>query len=886
MPQPIFRHILDNGLTVLLRPMENVGTVSTWIFFRVGARNELPGLTGISHWVEHMAFKGTPTFSKGAVARIVNRYGGIWNGLTYYDWTAYFETLPAEHLELALRIEADRMRNVLMDPAEAEAERTVILSEREGDENDPGYLLNEEVAAAALRVHPYRQPVIGWKEDLRRMTREELAAHYHRYYAPNNAVLVLVGALDVDEALALVKKYFEGPPGVPPPPVLAVEPAQQAERRLELHRPGATPIMEVAFPAPRAADPDMVPFLVLDAVLSGAKGMSFFGGGTSTYRSARLYRALVETGLAVAVTSSIHLSLDPGLFELWAHLRAGRRPEEVEPVLLGELDKLVAEPPDAEELARTVRQLRAQLAYSSESTTAQAYWLGSLEIADRAERLDSLLDEVAAVRPGDVQRVAARYLQARERTVGWFIPEPPAPGEEVVEEPPLMGAPLLFTRNPAASASTEPPQSSLAPGIRRSPLPMATIRRRVLPGGTVLLGHENSAYPVVAVHGSLRAGSLFDVPGKEGMAQATAQMLPRGTEEHSFRQIYEILEGVGAGLEFGAGPFTIAFTGKALAEHLPLLLDLLVELLRQATFPDKEWGRMQGELITRLRLMEDDTDYVADRTFRELLYPEGHLLRRRTEGTTESIEALTAEDLRAFYQGFFHPSGLTLTVSGNVAFEAVGDRLEQLLVGWNGNPPPQWPDLPRVQRPPAALRVFRPIPGKSQSSVMWGVPGVARTDADYYAVLVANIILGQLGLMGRLGATVRDVSGLAYSVRSGIEAGLAAGPWYVEAGVAPQNVERAVEGIVAEVGRFLEEGPLDEEWADTVSYLIGQMPLGLETNDGVAAMLMAIERFDLGLDYVERYPEILRQLTKEEIISAARRYLSTSAYALAVAGPG
>jgi zinc protease len=888
MPQTIFQHTLDNGLAVLLRPLETSAAVSTWIFYRVGARNEVPGQTGISHWVEHMAFKGTESLAKGEIARQVHRRGGSWNGFTQHDWTAYFETLPAEHWELALRIEAERMSRVLLDRDEVEAERTVVIAEREGAENEPAFLLHEEVVTTALRVHPYRQPIIGWKEDLYRISYEDLLQHYQTYYTPNNAVLVVVGAIDPKAALKMIAKYFAAIPAGPPIPAMeTTEPLPQAERHLILRRPGSTPIIEVAFPSPRGADPDFIPFLVMDAVLSGAKGMSLFGGGPSTHRTARLYRALVETELAVGVRSFVQFSIDPGLFTTRAILRAGRTVEEVEPVLLAELERMVQEPPSAQEIERTVRQVRAQLAYGRESTTGQAYWLGSLALVDHPERFETLLDEVAAVRPEDIARIASSYLRAAYRTVGRFIP---TEDDDVPAHTPLSsstGVPLSPQpgegRPKVESRIGRPPLSRNKKGF--CALEAAEIQRRELPGGPTLLVRENRTHPVISIHGYVRAGSLFDPSGKEGLAQLTASMLSRGTESRTFQEIHETLEGTGAGLEFGTGLHATIFSGKSLTEDLPMLLELLVEMLRWPAFPEAEWQRLQGETLTRLHHLQNSTGYVADRAFRKLLYPEGHLYRRRAEGTPESVETLSVTDLRSFHQQYLHPHSLCIAVSGNTDADEIGEILGQLLAGWEFPPLDENPDVPRVPRPEKVRRVDLPIAGKSQVNLVWGVPGLARTDPDYYGALLANIILGRLGLMGRLGASVRDIQGLAYTLRSTMEAGPDAGPWTIRAGIAPQNVEPAIAGILQEIGLFLREGPTPEERSDAIAFLTGQLPLRLETNDGVAATLLALERFGLGLDFVERYPDILQGVTLEDIVETARRYLSTEGYALALAGP-
>jgi len=907
-------HTLDNGLTLLLRPIENVATISSWIFYRVGSRNESPGQTGISHWVEHMAFKGTPSLSKGEIARLVNRHGGFWNGMTYYDWTTYFETLPAEHLDLALRIESDRMINVRFPPAEVEAERTVILAEREGYENSPAYLLGEEIATQALRIHPYRQPIIGWEDDLRRISQQELLGHYRTYYAPNNAILVLAGAMNVQDAIARVARAFGAiPQGPPIPPQRIVEPPQQAERRLILRRPGPTPILQIAFLSPCAADPDLAAFLVLDAVLSGAKPMAFMGGSPATHRSARLYRALVETEWTVSAHSSFRFSLDPGLFSIRAVLRADRTLEEVEPRLLAELQRMVDDPPDAAEVARTARQLQAQLAYGRESSTDQAYWLGSLAIADQPKQLDTLLEEVAAVQPADVQRVAARYLVPERRTIGWFVPTDsasPPPfavsstvaieetgdkrtgerGKKEIERPVDEGSGEEVDggtgeQRDGEMGKTVAEGALTAPTVPPCPLPAAAIVRQILPGSTVLLVRANHAHPLVAVAGYVRAGSLHEPIGQEGLARATAAMLSRGTTSRSFHEIHELLEGLGAGLEFGGRTYNTYFQGQALAEDMPTLLELLVEMLRRPSFPESEWQRLCGEMLTRLRYLEDDPGYVANRAFHELLYPAEHPLRRRFEGTDESLSSLTVADLAAFHERHVHAANLVIAISGDIEPAQVAERLTDLLAGWAPRTVLERPDVPAVARPAEIRRVTQHIPGKRQANLVLGFPGPARTAPDYYAALLGNIVLGELGMMGRLGANVRDKQGLAYSVTSALESGADTGLWTVRAGVAPAQVAPTIAGIRAEIAHFLAQGPTPEEYADTASYLTGHLPLALETNGGVASHLLAMERFDLGLDYVERYTEILEGITPTAMVEAARRYLSANEYVLAIAGP-
>jgi zinc protease len=421
---------LANGLQVLVRPVHSAPVATCWIWYRVGSRNELPGQTGISHWVEHMMFKGTAAFPRGSIMRLVNKNGGNLNGFTSHDYTAYFETLPADRLDLGLRIEADRMANSVFDPDEVEAERTVIISERQGGENAPQFLLHEEVTALAFRAHPYRHQVIGWKEDLQRITRDELWTHYRTYYGPHNAVLVIVGDVEVDALQSRVEQLFGAlPPGAAPPPVQAVEPPQTGERRVILRQPGTAQYLEAAFHVPQARHPDDLALLALEAILYGASPMSISGGATATHRSARLYRALVETELAARASCNYSASIDPGLFTFSATVRDGRRLEEVERVLWDEIKRLQDTAVGADELNKAQKQTRAQYAYALEGVTNQAFWLGIMEMVyfDH-RRFDRLLDDLMTVTPADVQRVAQTYLTANNRTVGWFVPTDHANG--------------------------------------------------------------------------------------------------------------------------------------------------------------------------------------------------------------------------------------------------------------------------------------------------------------------------------------------------------------------------------------------------------------------------------------------------------------------------
>ncbi len=422
--QEVYATTLPNGLQVLIQEAHAAPVATFWVWYRVGSRNEPSGYTGISHWVEHMLFKGTPAHPSGMLTRLIDRLGGRWNAFTWKDYTAYFEVMPVEHIGVAVRLEADRMQNTIFDPEVVASERTVIISEREGAENYPAYYLREEVEALAFKAHPYRQPVIGWKGDLLAITRDDLYHHYRTYYHPSNAIAVAVGDFDTFQIAALIQDAF-GPiqAGGPVPAVRAEEPEQEGERRVVLRRPGgATALLQMAFHAPRAGHPDLPALLVLDGVLSGFKGVVPFDGGTGG-RSSRLYRALVDGGLATEVGSGLMPSVDPTLLRISATARSGVEAGAIEAAVNREVARLHDEPADGAELARVKRQAHAQFVYLRDGVSRRAMALGAFAAVDRPETFNVLVEAVEHVSADDVARVARTYLSDRRRTVGWYLPE-------------------------------------------------------------------------------------------------------------------------------------------------------------------------------------------------------------------------------------------------------------------------------------------------------------------------------------------------------------------------------------------------------------------------------------------------------------------------------
>jgi zinc protease len=422
---------LDNGLKVLVQEEHTAPLASVWCWYKVGSKDERPGLTGVSHWCEHMNFKGTANIPRDQVKGIIEQFGGSWNGYTWIDQTTYLETATRDALDRMLFIESERMASCLYHPDDCESERTVIISELQGGENDPDQLLDQELTATAFKAHPYRHPTIGWLPDLETMTREDLFGYYRRYYVPNNATLVIVGDVDTSETLRRVEHHFGAiPQGLQPSRLRTVEPEQTGERRLTIAREGTPAYLKVGYHAPSATDPHFFPLLILDAVLTGAKGLNLWSSFRvpPPQRSARLYRALVERGLASSVSGALMPTEMPFLYTVSVTANDGAVLPSVEAALLEELERVRQEGITDAELAKAKAQLRARLVFDSDSVTNIAHQIGYFETIATFDVFTAAPRRIAAVTLDDVAAAARAVLPASNRTVGWFEPLPVGSG--------------------------------------------------------------------------------------------------------------------------------------------------------------------------------------------------------------------------------------------------------------------------------------------------------------------------------------------------------------------------------------------------------------------------------------------------------------------------
>ena len=953
----ISEYKLANGMKVLLLENRVAPVATVLVLYKVGSRNEAVGYTGSTHLLEHMMFKGTPTFNKSKntqIAATLQKIGAEFNATTWYDRTNYFETVPSDQLELAIKLEADRMRNSFIADEDRQSEMTVVRNELERGQNEPMEVLDEAVYAAAFREHPYHHPTIGWRADVEGVPTSRLKDFYDTFYHPNNATTILVGDFDRAHALELISQYFGVYPtsNEPIPEVYTEEPPQQGERRLVIRRAGELAIVQIAFHTPgvlgqmsvlsneelarRAADPpaqnDIYSLVVLSTAL--ARGVT-----------SRLYQALVETQLAVDVHTNADQHRDPGLFNVIAMVPPGVEPQQVEEVILAELRRIGEEGLTAEEVEKAKQQILAQEAYQRDGTASIAMQLSEAEAVADWRFYKDYAAHIERVKPADIQRVARTYFDEDNRTVGHFIPKHTGgggngmgeaePSSESAAKPgslrlrPSIGD-ILFRRgvqfyreldvdsgaedsgsagdaqgdeHSASGGSTTPQaiaQQSVAPrGDKSSDAAEANtpasvgassfasrVVRHQLPNGATLLVLENRATPTISIRGSLRAGSYFESRDKPGLALITADMLERGTMKRSKLQIASDLESVGAQIDFSTDPFAVNIAARLLAKDLPLVMRTLAEELREPAFPADELEKLKQQTIAVIQEQQANTRYRAFERLSGLLFDQANpYYMHPGEKLIHSISSITVEDVRRFYTAIYGGASLILALAGDVRSADAPQLFAEAFSSFSG---PEKIDINVIDPEPQAeaVREIVLIKEKANVDIMLGAATPLRRESkDYYAAHLANSALGESTLSSRLGLRVRDQEGLTYGINSRFRApSLAAGPWFVGVSVNPQNVDKAINSALSVLRDYVQHGIGAEELADEKSSAIGAFKVSLATNAGLANALWNAEFYRLGLDYIDRYPQIIQAVTVEEVNAAIRKYFRPDHLTVVIAG--
>jgi zinc protease len=736
---------------------------------------------------------------------------------------------------------------------------TVVRNEFERGENEPFDALLKESFATAFREHPYHHPTIGWRSDIENSSIDRLRAFYDTFYYPDNASLVLVGSFDRAEALELTARHFGPLPRAPRgvPPVVTREPRQEGERRFVVRRAGEVGWVAVSWRAPEAAHPDTHALAVLADAL---------GGGVTS----RLYQRLVETGMCLDVQAVAWQLRDPGLFQVFATLNPPTPHEKVERIIRRELASVVRKGLSNAELERAKAQVEAQTAYHRDSPAQVAAGLAeAISSVDWRFYLD-YPDRIRAVGRDDVLRVAGETFLEDSVSVGYFIPKDAHGGAGVLPPPGPQGA---------------------RPGPCHYRAELATlVRETALPGGGRFLLLPRHSNTTVHLYGSLLAGHGLVGTEEWSAASLVPDMLERGTSTHTRLEIARLLEDRGIELGVSAdgfNPLEIFCSGRCLARHLPLVLELLAEMMLAPGFPADELEKLRTLRLGELAHAQEDTFHRAFEAFSRLTFPPGHPhFRRPVEERRAGLERLTREQLVALHGRLYGPASLVLALVGDFEADEVEAQLGKLFGRAQGGcrEAPAIPRRgPRDASPGEARESMR---DKPNLDVVIGHPGgLRRADGDFLAASLGNSVLGHSTLSSRLGVRLRDREGLTYGVISRFfGASLLDGPWAVTFSVAPPNLDRAVAAVREELARFVAEGPSESELADERAAMAGSYRVSLATPMGMGRELARLVRHDLPVAELDRIPERVLATRREEVVEAIRRHIDPERLCLAVAG--
>ncbi len=865
----VLKTVLDNGLTVLTKEVNTAPVVSVQVWYRVGSQNEKQGITGISHQLEHLMFKGTKE-RPIQFGRLFSALGSNSNAFTSYDMTAYFGTTGSDKLDAMLMLEADRMVNTVIGEKELKSERTVVLSELDGGNNSPGTRLYREVMLAAYPDSSYGWPVIGYRSEVENYTVEDIQNYYRTFYRPDNATLVIVGNFETQATLKKVREIYGAIAAPPKPKVLITAEAQQrkpkppqpksTQQPILLKEPGSVPFLQAVYPnLPNVDGEDVAALDVMDSILTSG-------------RSSRFYQALVETGLASGVSGGSSTQIGTGWYFVSATPTAGRSLEELDRLILDEIDKLQTQPIMPEELERAKVNMRASYILGNRDISSQAIQIGFNQTVAKDYRYsDRYLQAVDKVTIADVKRVAEQYLQRDRRVVGYF-------------EPSVITASAGTTPSNAHSSEAFKPSSPVDPSevakylpdsalVAKAGVPIAVQPDKfTLSNGLKVLLLSDRSTPTVTLVGEINAGAGFDSLEKAGLAGITAQNLTNGTTTKDALTLASRLENLGARLGFSAGRESVGVSAISMSKDLPIVIDQLADLLQNATFPAKEFELNLQRNLLAFKSEMDSPNSLARRIFQSTLYPEGHPFNAmRTE---ESLKSLKREDLADFYKTYYRPDNTILTITGDFDPATVRTLLEEKLGEWESTGKAPKFQFPKMTNLAAITEKQATLAGKTQAVTLMGHPSISRSNSQYYPALLLNQILGGDTLASRLGTEIRDRLGLTYGIYSYFQSGRPPqGAFIVQMQTSGKDTEKAIAATVGLLKDVRDKGITQAEFDVAKKSLINNFATEFADPDSIASSLLSDEIYGLPVGDFYKFPQRIQSITFEQVNRAAKELL-------------
>lgn len=848
---------LDNGLRVFLKPVPGSAVVTTMVCYKVGSADEDLDNTGLSHYLEHLMFKGTEKIKPGDIDRLTLRNGGANNAYTSEDLTNYHFDFASDRWEAALEVEADRMRNLRIDKEhEFQEEKGAVIAELERNEDEPWDLEQKAILPLLFgKETPYGHPVIGETKHVKDATDKIIKAHYDRWYHPNNASLVIVGDFDPDKAMEKIKKLFGPIPRGKLPERKKVA-AVKLERpaRKEFESKFEVPRMLLGFNTVPMTHPDYPALAVLESVLGSGK-------------TGRLYKTLVEgEELCSSVNASNSAGRYPGWFGVYVEVLKGKDRAKAEQVVLRELKKLRDEPVTDAELKRAQQGILTSTVFGRESAHGLADSIAQgVTIAD-LDFLKNYLPRVLAVTPKDLQRVAREYFDPEKRVTVWSVPPRGDKGG-------ALPSPERGTRNAERAAQRA--------DAKAGTFSLKDAQRVELPNGIVLLLFEDHRLPIFTARAELRHVSAYEPEGKLGVAALTGSLLDEGTAKTPGPKIAELIEDVGGSLALSSGGGSV----KVLSPDRSLGLSLLFECLAQAAFPEEAFKRNKAQQLSAIAEQESQPASVARRAFMAAVYGD-HPKGRPALGTPETAGKLTRQDCVDFHKKVFVPNNLTVAVVGDFKSKELIEEVKKLTADWKKGDLPET-KYPAVDRPKEFTQKVVTMPEAVQLQFYLGHVGVPRKSPDYYKLLVMDYVLGTgPGFTDRLSARLRDREGLAYTVNANISssADLEPGVFSCYIGTEPKNFAVVKKEFLEELNRIRDEPAKKEEVEDAKQYLLGSLPFQTTTGGGIASQLLYVERHGLGFNYFDDYRKAVSAVTPADVQEVAKKHIDPKRLVLVAAG--
>ena len=870
----ITEYTLDkNGLTVLLMEDHSAPVVTFMVTYMVGSRNEVYGTTGATHILEHLMFKGTDKFNRekgNSIDQLLGNLGAQLNASTWLDRTNYYELIPSEYLELAVEIEADRMKNLWLHPEDCDAEMTVVRNEFEQGENSPFSALDQQIWSTAIQAHPYHHSTIGWKSDIENVSIEKLREFYETFYWPNNTTVTVIGDFKPNEALSLIDKYYGEIPKSPKelPVVYTEEPIQQGQRRLELHRAGQVGLVGIAHKIPEGTHPDMYPLSVLNNILS-------------TGKTSRYYKELIDKGLAINAFSWFQPFNDPSLFIPYAFLAPGVKHEDVEKVIMDIYEDIKTNGVTDEEVTKAINQITAETAYGRDGAFSIASQINETIALGDWTYFATYLDNIKKVTPDDVQRVVKKYMIDDMSTVGWFIPKIEGGDDEQTGN----GAHSLksshdmhFYRDAELEDSDFDVQDS---GAKVSD----NVTRKNVAGIDVIAA-KTGVEQVITFTGSFAAGDQFSPANNPVVADLTGNMLDKGTTKHSKFEVAEILENLGAELSFSVSANSLDFHGQCLSKDFDKVMELLAEQLRMPALTQDEFDKLVQQRKGSFKQQMESTNARAGEKVNDLIFPVGHPNNGATiQEMIDDLDKVTLNDIKDFYGKYYGPQSMILVAVGDLTPAQVENSVNKYFDGWNGGV--DYPEATPANKLDQGVTAIVQMKDKTSATLQLSAPTtLMKTSDDYLAFMVGNDVLGHPGgFSGRLMQIVRDKEGLTYGIYSWHASDtFSDGKWVVQGAFAPKLLKQGIESTMREVKRWVADGISQDELDKAKERLSGQFKVQLSTTGGLANQLLAFAERGYDLSYVDEYPSKVRSVTLDEVNNMIKKYINPDKIAMVIAG--